>query len=241
MTGSLSPHARFQQAPSSSDLAHQRLIQRIRRAFAIEWKTTTIVGKRLPWIHVVDPDRLLEEALERTDRTPEELDPFWAATWPAAVGLEQYLHSLPLKEQRVLELGCGSGRVGIAAALMGAKVTMTDGAAHALLVARCNAWPFRDRVTIRRLNWRTDQLSATPFRWIVGSDLVYDPSLWGLVEACARRHLAADGRLILSEPQRHTGDGFLEFIVGKGWQVSIQFIPVGSHCSDIRIFDLRLP
>ncbi len=92
---------------------------------------------------MIDPDQLLENALSRTDRSPEELDPFWAATWRAAIGLDRYLARQPIQGQRVLELGCGSGRAGIAAALHGAVVTMTDAAVEGMWVAEYNAFPVR--------------------------------------------------------------------------------------------------
>ncbi len=57
-------------------------------------------------------DELLEKALSRTDRTADELDPFWAATWRAAIGMDRYLGRLDLSGQRVLELGCGKWKGG---------------------------------------------------------------------------------------------------------------------------------
>ncbi len=96
---------------------YQQLLQKIQSCVPVIQTTTEIAGFEYPWLKVIDPDQLLENALTRTDRSPEELDPFWAATWRAAIGLDRHLERLSIRGCRVLELGCGSGRAGIAAAI----------------------------------------------------------------------------------------------------------------------------
>lgn len=230
-------------APSASftaDLEFQKLLAKIQRLVPIELDEATIAGQRVPWARVKNPDQLLENALTRKDRSPDELDPFWAATWRAAIGLDVCLSQKDIRDVNVLELGCGSGRAGIAAAIQGARVTLTDTSSEALLVARLNAWPVRDRAAVRRLNWRDETLSTGPFPIIIGSDVVYDPSLWQHLEPCMRRHLATSGVVLLSEPQRHTGDAFLDWIRNAGWRVTTQLIDLQDNQREIRIFTCRL-
>ncbi len=219
------------------------------RRLALKWRIEQFVtlncqplelgGRRLEWFRVTDGDRLLTTAVT-TRRPAEELDPFWAATWRAAQGLDRFLARLELSDVRVLELGCGSGQAGVGAAYRGARVTLTDAVGLALMVARLNAWPVRQRVAVRRLKWDAAPLPGPRFPWIIGSDLVYDPSLFALLERCARLHLATSGRLLLSEPHRHTGDRFSQWIVEAGWQTREHDVDLGDGRVPIRIFECWL-
>jgi len=206
-------------------------------------KETQVVfnGKPWRWHKAAEPDRLLDEAVSTDSHSATEIDPFWAVAWRAAHGLDRYFDRLPLTDARVLELGCGSGGAGIAAALHGARVTLSDAVDLALLVARLNSWPVKSQMEYRKLRWADDQLDNSPFPWIIGSDLVYDPSHFPQLEACARRHLAPGGHLLLSEPNRHTGDRFATWITQAGWAVDIHQIDLADQRISIRIFDCHLP
>ncbi len=217
-----------------------RLLHRIQRSVPIEHTQTEIAGRAYPWTQVINPDRLLEEALLRNDRSEIELDPFWAATWRAAVGLERILDRYDLQNKRVLELGCGSGRTGIGAALRGATVTMTDVVGMAILVSRFNARLVKDKVQVRRLEWKNERIDQPPFDFIIGSDIVYDPALHAIVEPCLRRHLAPGGTVLLSEPQRHTGDRFQKWIQAAGWKLTTHYLDLQDNSREIRIFELKL-
>ncbi len=206
----------------------------------IEHTQTSIAGHPYPWTQVIDPDQLLEQALLNRDRKPFEVDPFWAATWRAATGLERFLDRYDLAGQRVLELGCGSGRAGIGAGLRGANVVMTDVVGSALLVARFNARCLKSRVSVRRLEWKEGQLRSAKFRYILGSDIIYDPALHPILEPCLRRHLSRDGKVILSEPQRHTGDRFRNWIMSAGWRMQEHLVDLGDNNRAIRVFELNL-
>ncbi len=212
---------------------------RIEQFISLESTTIELGGRKLQWYRVTDGDRLLSVAVSAT-RPAEELDPFWAATWRAARGLDRFLANLDLSQTRVLELGCGSGQAGIGAALRGAQVTLTDAVGIALLVARLNASIVRERVSIRRLKWDADPLPVERFPLIIGSDLVYDPSLFELLDRCARLHLSVGGRLLLSEPHRHTGDRFSKWIVEAGWCTCEHDIDLNDRRVPIRVFECWL-
>ncbi len=218
-----------------------QLKARIERSVTLESATLDLGGRLVEWLRVVDPDRLLEAALVRQDKRADEIDPFWAATWRAARGLDQFLAHIDLQKQLVLELGCGSGQAGIGAAARGALVTLTDAVGLALLVARLNSTSVEDRVSFRRLRWDSDTLMDQRFPIIIGSDIVYDPRLFPLIDACARRHLLPSGHLYLSEPHRHTGDHFAKWIVEAGWQTCESDMLIDHGRVPIRIFDCWLP
>ena len=218
----------------------QRLLARIQRLVPIEHTTTIIAGRSYPWTRVINPDQLLEQALSQSCKPAYEIDPFWAATWRAATGLERFLDQVDIAGERILELGCGSGRAGIGAALRGAQVVMTDVVGQALLVARFNARLVKHQVSIRRLEWQSEQLPGPKFRYIIGSDIVYDPALHPILEPCLRRHLTSDGVVFLSEPQRHTGDRFRAWIAAAGWRLQEHLVDLEDNNRAIRIMALRL-
>jgi predicted nicotinamide N-methyase len=198
-----------------------------------------ILGNReFQWYKVTNPDDLLIAALE-SQRPEEEVDPFWAATWRAARGLDRFLDQWDLIGRRVLELGCGSGQAGAGAAARGACVLMTDAVQIALEVSQLNAWPVRNQVRFQVLKWADGSLAEEPFPLIIGSDLVYDPKLFESLERCARKHIAAEGCLLLSEPHRHTGDRFAQFIVQAGWDMTTHDISLEEDRVPIRIFECR--
>ena len=212
----------------------------IERVVSLE-PTEIELGNRLfLWYRVTNPDDLLQAALD-SDAPPEEVDPFWAATWRAARGLDKYLGRYDCRAMRVLELGCGSGQAGTGAAARGAEVVMTDAVQLALQVARLNAWPVAHRIQFQKLRWTVDKLTCEPFPLILGSDLVYDPNLFPMLDQCAREHLAEGGTLLLSEPHRHTGDKFSKWIEQAGWNKIEHDVDLGDDRVPIRVFELTLP
>jgi predicted nicotinamide N-methyase len=217
------------------------LLARIQRRVPVEHTTTHIAGQSYPWTKVVDPDALLVNALSQSHQGTVELDPFWAASWRAAEGLDGFLGTLPtLQGVRILELGGGSGRAGISAGLRGAEVIITDAVPTALLVCRFNARQVADKVRVRHLDWRNRSTRLGTFPIIVGSDIVYDPKLFPILEPCMRRHLSPGGKVFLSEPHRHTGDQFEPWIRAAGWQCRTSVIDLGDGEREIRIFDCSL-
>ncbi|MCA9158319.1 MAG: hypothetical protein KDA72_08335 [Planctomycetales bacterium] len=216
-----------------------RLKARIEQFVTLRREPLELGGQQFDWYRVTDGERLLSSAVQSTGAA-EELDPFWATTWRAAVGLDRFMSRYDLHDMRVLELGCGSGQAGVGAALRGARVTMTDAVGIALLVTRLNAWPVKERVQIRRLKWDSAALDEPRFPQIIGSDLVYDPSHFPLLERCVRLHLSPGGRLLLSEPHRHTGDHFARWIVQAGWQTIEYDVDLADGRIPIRVFECTI-
>jgi predicted nicotinamide N-methyase len=147
------------------------------------------------------------------------IDPFWAAVWRAAAGLDQFLDNYELQDVRVLEVGCGTGRAGLAAALRGARVTLTDGVSDPLLLVQMTVAALADRCVVRRLRFGTDRIPGNlRFPLILGSDVTYLRSLWHELDQCLRDHLTADGEVLLSDPHRLIANEFRDWIQSRGWQ-----------------------
>ena len=211
----------------------------VEQVVQLEATTVQLADRCFTWYRVRNTDDLLQAALS-SDLPAEEVDPFWAATWRAARGLDQFLSRENCRDVRMLELGCGSGQAGTGAAARGAQVVMTDAVPLALKVAQLNAWPVRDHIRFCQLRWTVDRLDDAAFPIIIGSDLVYDPNIFPLLEQAARQHLAPGGRMLLSEPHRHTGDKFAEWIAQAGWHHRQHAISLQDQCVPIGIFECWL-
>lgn len=214
-----------------------RLWGRMSRRFEMR-RTSVPLGDQAeyPWTEVLRPETVLEKSVERKDLSIAEADPFWASLWRAYRGLVLHLQSLGIEGKRLLEVGCGQGAMGIAAAMMGAEVTLSDSVGNALLVAQIHAWPVRHRTRIRRLRWGVDKFEGEQFDIIAGSDVLYEPLAWDALMDTAKEHLAPGGVVFFSEPPRYTGEKFAPWMAQKGWDVKVVWIDLHDHKPLIRIF-----
>lgn len=220
----------------------RNLMLRACRKLDWDWLQTTVAG--VPWkiANAVDPDKMLIDACRRQDAGEQGvIDPFWATTWRAADGLDQYLHQLDLQDKRVLELGCGTGRAGLAAALRGAKVTLTDGVSDPLLLVRLTTYPIQDRCVIRRLRFAEDRLPGDRFPIILASDVTYLRELWPKLLICLQQHLEPSGAAYLSDPYRSICTEFLAWMQTQPWRVEVQRVELADDpAKPIRIMKLSL-
>ena len=113
--------------------------------------------------------------------------------WPAAGALCRYLAAADVcRDQRVLELGCGTGAVGVfcAAGLGPKSVVLTEGGSIGLrAVAARNVEVNRPLyfentpVHIEKHSWGAEDLLKAPCDLVVGSDVTYDRDAHG--DLCA--------------------------------------------------------
>jgi len=230
----------------------QRLLHRIRRRYQIVTERVELGRVAFDFTRIAEPDRVLDEVAaeadlqDRLSGTRASGDtihlPYWAELWDSARGVAIFLqrqeNDAAVRRHDVLDLGCGMGMSGTAAAALGAKVLFADLEPPALLFARLNAMPWRKRVRTRRLNWQRDALGRR-FDLILGADILYERVQWPFLEAFWRAHLAASGRVILGEPGRQTGEAFIQWIASRGWRLSIEQIPVCTRPKPIGIFILE--
>lgn len=204
------------------------------------WQSTEIAGQQWPLAVATDPDAMLIDACERQDAGEKGvIDPFWATTWRAAAGLDQFLDRLDLSRRSVLELGCGTGHVGIGAALRGATVLQTDGVEDPLHLVRMSHFPLRDRCRTQRLRFGVDHVEER-FSFILGSDVTYLRELWPELLECSREHLAEDGVLLLSDPFRIIASEFREWIRNQPWEYKEHTVSLADDRQHpIRVMELR--
>ncbi|XP_028558371.2 protein N-lysine methyltransferase METTL21A isoform X2 [Podarcis muralis] len=127
-----------------------------------------------------------------------------AVVWDAAVVLCTFLEmgGIDLQGRLVIELGAGTGLLGIVAALLGAQVTITDRkAALALLESNVQAnlpADIRPRTAVKELTWGRDlgSFSSGGYDFILGADIVYlEETFADLLETLD--HLCSEQTVIL--------------------------------------------
>src|ERR1700722_1189321 len=204
------------------------LMSRIGRRYGIVADRIWLGDLELNFHRIADPDRVLDETVAEEDRrrqTPQSNSqeaprmPYWAELWDSALALGQLIARSFDGHGSVLDLGCGMGLAGVAAAARGGRVMMADLETPALLLARLNTLPWQNCVRIRKVNWQKDQLRER-FDLILGADILYERAQWEFLEKFWRAHLAMFGRVILAEPGRGGCDVFQSWMSERGWNVS---------------------
>jgi predicted nicotinamide N-methyase len=186
---------------------------------------------------------LRERLSGQRESDPQHL-PYWAELWDSAIGMATYLAARTNLGPNVsiLDLGCGMGLSGVVAAAKGCRVTFADMEAEALLFAQLNAMTVAsdpDMVRARCLNWQRDNLGER-FDLILGADILYERKQWEYLEPFWRAHLAPNGRVLLGEPGRPTGDAFPEWIQPRGWSFTSREQVTFSRPKPIRLFSLQM-
>ena len=165
---------------------------------------------RLRMVETADAYGLLDDLVDRDAGEWRSIRfPYWAETWPAAVGLARWFAGPEAPAAGpACELGCGTGLVGVALARMGWRVRATDYVEDALLFATHNARRngAAGRHQVSYLDWSHPVGSPCPC--LVGSDLAYEKSLHPPLERTVRALLEPGGRLILSDPGRPVARSF---------------------------------
>jgi predicted nicotinamide N-methyase len=162
-------------------------------------------GVTLDLLRPRDPDALLDErAFEH-----EEFLPYWAEVWPSAAVLADRLAARGVAGLRVLELGCGLGVTGLAAAALGARVTLTDWAPDALALVRRNAERNGLAVETARLDWFAPP-PAGDDAWplVVAADVLYERRHVAALLTTLERVVAPGGEAWIADPGRPPAEAF---------------------------------
>lgn len=167
--------------------------------------------------------------------------PFWAEVWDSALGLCRHVWEAPaarLSGAQVLELGCGVGASGLAAAARGAHVTQVDFSPDALEFARYNAAAngLEESMTLVLGDIRTLELPTT-FDLIMGSDILYEPKLHEAILRVLDRNLAPAGRVVFADPGRRWASTFVALAAPSGWTYDVDEVAVRGRKGE-RVIDI---
>lgn len=181
-----------------------------------------------------DPDEFLNQLVEPIDTNePHLADPYWAKLWPAATYLAEAVWRNTSPRSKVqgprsnvhlgrlcLELGCGSGLVGLAALAAGYDVTFSDYVPQAVELALENA--ARNGLTRARglvFDWR--EAPRLQFPWIIAADVTYDRTLLAPLLETVERMLAPGGEAWFGDAGRGPVGEFIRQATDQGWSVSL--------------------
>ena len=172
---------------------------------------------------VRDPDVLIDELDPDAFQEDERL-PYWAEIWPSAMGLGMHLFDYPVTPgTKVMELGCGIGVAGIAAATAGLEVLACDYEQDALTFARYNAAlnKMTGRINFRYLDWRKPDLKEQ-YAVIIGSDIIYERPNHQPIITLIEQFLATGGMFLVSDPNRSSATPFIESMQQQGYRHTAQ-------------------
>jgi len=164
--------------------------------------------------------RLIEGTADETISNVSGNDSTGRKIWDAGHSLSRLLtkNSYSLRGKQILELGSGTGIVGLTAAAEGATVCLTDGARSLLPMLEANVEEndLQHRATVRCLQWGNEEeitavASEGQFDMIIGSDLLYSPeSFPELIDTLAALCTVGRTEVLLVYPARFTEPIFFE-------------------------------
>ena len=202
------------------DLSRQSLFESLAARYDVATEEVQIGAMVFQMLTVRDTNALLDR-LDPVSFSQDERMPYWAELWTSSIELARWcLEESTLCGRRVLELGCGLGLGGIAAARSGATVTMTDYEDDALLFAQYNALlnPGPALPRFVRFDWR-ESSSLGLFDVVIGGDIVYERRNFSPVVRALLVLLKPSGYAVLTEPGRGIGRDFFTFASAEGFNV----------------------
>lgn len=180
------------------------------------------LGRLAPTLlRVRDPGALID-SVDAASFGADERFPYWSEVWPSSVALGRFLaRGGTLGAVETVELGCGTGLAGVAAALKGARVLFTDFEPAALAFARANHELNLGRPGATRLfDWRDPprKLNAS---LVLASDVLYEARFLAPFVATLRRMLLPGGAALVAEPGRRIAEGTVETLEEAGFSRSL--------------------
>jgi len=191
----------------------------------------TVGGRELRLAVPADPNASLDDPELAEAWEDGRSDPYWLYTWPAAEPMAEVVFAEararaargsqdPRVGERVLELGCGTGLVGLAAAAAGLDVTFSDEQENAVRTAVHNARRNGSK-TARGLRIDWFEPPRSQFDWIVGSDLIYQPELHQPLLRTVDTLLTPGGEFWLGDPGRVRLGEFLHVADEAGFRFDL--------------------
>jgi len=193
-------------------------------------------------LHPANSDDLISEA----DFDRDERLPYWADLWPSAKILARALVEERGRGDSLIELGCGSGLVTVAAAIAGFRVLATDYYDDAIQFAAANVERNLPGTTIetRMVDWNHMPADLGTFRRVVAADVLYEPRYADLVSGAIAATLDRDGVATVADPGRIARDAFVDAAKERGLRVDLsrtEAFEEGEIRQTVTLIELRWP
>ena len=152
----------------------------------------------------------------------DERMPYFATLWPSAESLcNAILDGPSWQGLRVLDLGCGIGAVGLAAAFRQARVSLLDWEPRAIEIARFSAKALGLGLEFALAgDWRDEDLALPKFDRILGADVLYEDRNVPAVAQFLQRFLKPSGQAWIADPGRQCAAAFPQALQALGLQSS---------------------
>ncbi|KAL6072101.1 Methyltransferase-like protein 21B [Balamuthia mandrillaris] len=171
----------------------------------------------------------------------------WGQVWKAGVAMMNYVQHLGAdgfwKGKKVLDLGSGTGLLGIALSLLGAHVMVTD-VASALdqlrLNVRANTDPSKHKIVVRELDWYVEvpqDLKRTRWDFVLATDVIYNPIHFEALMATLEQVCNPTNTLLLGYEKRPHTARFFELLY-SAFQEKIK-VPYEQFCKPEEQNDMR--
>jgi predicted nicotinamide N-methyase len=172
-----------------------------------------VAGRSLALWRVADLERHVDRrALLAGDDPPEP--PYWAHIWSGALVLAEVAARVPPRS--AVELGCGLGLPGLAAARAGARVVFVDRLAAPLVFVRASAAANGLPPPPCVVADFTGAALAARFDLILAAEVLYDRSAFDAIATSLARLLAPGGRALLTDARRIDTRAFRTSLVSAG-------------------------
>lgn len=170
---------------------------------------TVVVGERTLRLAVPhDPELLLELPETLAEHELNEYIPYWAWLWPAANEMANWVSSRtwPIGCD-ALELGSGMGLVGLAGAVAGLKMTISDYREEAVTVVRSNLIRNGLVADTQTVDWHKPPARQWPI--ILACDVLYEVVHHAAIIEFASSALKSNGVCWIGDPGRANCTEFL--------------------------------
>lgn len=188
----------------------REIYNRLRDSYSLHFETLNLGDDTVRLLKASN----LEELLDGKDPFENVSEfPFWVKLWEAAQALAEVLYKLPPGNgKRLLELGAGLGAPGIAAAMNGYDVTITDYEDVILDFQRVSvaASGLAGKVAVDNLDWLNPP-EMKPFDILCGAEVLFREEFFEPLLNICRTCLAPNGMIILAhDARRQSMPKFLE-------------------------------
>jgi len=206
--------------PSQLPEKQYEILREIRKNNKVAFSPLRLRGREIQLLQVTDLEQLLagKDPFQDVDHFP-----FWVKLWEAAMVLADLMLTTPPEQegQTLLELGAGLGAPGLAAALTGYRVTLSDYEPRILDFQRVSvAANGLKGVECRRLDW----LAPPPlprFDTIIGAEILFRESFFEPILNTLRTLLAENGLVYLAHDARRKSLPEFLLLAEKEYEIAV--------------------